>query len=108
MLSPTQTNKLRQTLSVDDDKICQMFSALSDPGRYQIFKLLVANQGLCVTDLARLFKVTASAISQRLKVLEMTGFVRRQRYGQLICYQIKKDDPIVKCMMKILKDFIKK
>lgn len=105
MLTKTQANRLEKVLSHDDEKVTMIFEALSDPGRFKMFKMLVKNQGVCVTDMARLFKVTPSAISQRMRVLEMTGLVRKKRYGQMTCCEIKKDDPLVKCMMKLLRDY---
>ena len=101
-------NQLEKIVAEQDDKVTMIFEALSDPGRFKVFKILVQNQGVCVTDMARLFKVTPSAISQRMKMLEMTGLVRRKRFGQMICYEVKKDDPLVKCVMKSLKGFYKK
>lgn len=103
MLCQTKIKKLRRVADNTDDKIPQVFEALSDPGRFKIFKILVKNHDVCVTDMARLFKVTPSAISQRMKVLEMTGLVQKKRCGQMCCYEIRKNDPLVKCVMKFLK-----
>jgi len=97
-------SKLRKLITKTDDRLPQVFEALSDPGRFKIFQMLAKDQGACTTDMARLFKVTVSAISQRMRVLEMTGLVRKKRCGQMTCYEIKRDDPLVKCLIKLIKD----
>ncbi|MFH2105191.1 MAG: winged helix-turn-helix domain-containing protein [Parcubacteria group bacterium] len=107
MLCQSKIKRLRKLTDKMDDRVPQVFEALSDPGRFKIFQMLTKDQGACATDMARLFKVTVSAISQRMRVLEMTGLVRKKRCGQMTCYEIKKDDPLVKCMMKFLQSSTK-
>jgi len=111
MLPKAQISRLEKKIAVaSDERITAVFTALSDLGRFKIFKFLLQHQGVCVTDMARIFKVTSSAISQRMRVLEMAGLIKRQRFGQLICYQVKQDDPLVKCLencYKILNKIVK-
>lgn len=78
-----------------------MFNALSDLNRFRVFKLLARRQNLCVSDLARVLDVSVPAVSQQLRILEMNGLVKRERRGQMICYKVKKDDPVVKFVIKI-------
>ena len=78
-----------------------MFNALSDLNRFRVFKLLARRQDLCVSDLARVLGVSVPAVSQQLRILEMNGLVYRERRGQMICYKVKKDDPVVKFVIKI-------
>ncbi|MCH8748150.1 winged helix-turn-helix transcriptional regulator [Patescibacteria group bacterium] len=35
------------------------------------------------------FNMSASAASQQLKLLELSGLVSRERHGQMTCYQVK-------------------
>jgi len=107
MLCRAKLNKLRKLIAKTDERLPQAFEALSDPGRFKIFQMLIKDQGACTTDIASLLKVTVSAISQQMRVLEMTGLIRKKRCGQMTCYEIKKDDPLVKCLMKLLRDYKK-
>lgn len=71
-----------------------VFSALSDPTRLKLVKLL-RNQkepdALCVNALAGLLGVTQSAISQHLRVLKSIGLVKGERRGMTIHYFINHD-----------------
>jgi ArsR family transcriptional regulator len=66
-----------------------IFSALADPTRLKLVKLLCHQQStsaLCVNALAELLGVTQSAVSQHLRVLKAIGLVRGERRGYHIHY----------------------
>lgn len=100
MLTPEQVRKLRAKLTEGNRQLVTMFSALADPGRFGIFRLLIGQADLCVTDVANIFNISVAAASQQLKVLELSGLVNRTRMGQMICYEVKNDDPLVKTIIK--------
>ncbi|MBU1178371.1 metalloregulator ArsR/SmtB family transcription factor [Patescibacteria group bacterium] len=104
MLCKSKIGKLKKELTEHEEKIIAVFAALSDPSRYQMFKLLAKHEGLCTTDIARVFEVTVSAVSQQMRILEMAGLLRKLRCGQMMCCKIKKDNPLVKCLMKVLRE----
>ncbi len=91
----------RPAVTENDRRLSSMFNALSDLNRFRVFKLLARRQDLCVSDLARVLGVSVPAVSQQLRILEMNGLVYRERRGQMICYKVKKDDPVVKFVIKI-------
>lgn len=73
------------------DEQAAIFSALSDPTRLKLIKLLRNQQepnALCVNALAGLLGVTQSAISQHLRVLKSIGLVKGERRGMTIHYFI--------------------
>lgn len=78
-----------------------IFNALGDQGRFRIFNLLTERNDLCVTDIANIFGISVPAASQQLRILEMTGLVRKERIGQTICYEVKIDDSLVKLLTKV-------
>jgi len=102
MLAKTQVTKVRNSVSADGDRLSMFFGALSDVGRLNIFKLLLANKNLCVTDVANIFKISVPAASQQLKIMEMNGLVKKERQGQMICYCIRKDNPLVKDVQRMM------
>lgn len=102
MLSKEQVKNLQKTFNEDNSKVPIVFSALSDPGRLKIFKLLMKNSDICVTDIARIFDISVPAASQQLRILEMAGLVKSMRMQQMVCYEINNDDPLTKSLVKIL------
>ena len=68
-----------------------VFSALADPTRFKLVKLLCRQQdpdALCVNALAGMLGVTQSAVSQHLRVLKAIGLVKGERRGYHIHYSI--------------------
>ena len=62
-------------------------AALGDLTRRRIFEVLAA--GPCsVTEIARQFPVTRSAVSQHLRVLKEAGLVKHETFGTRHLYQI--------------------
>lgn len=78
-----------------------VFGALGDRTRFCIFRILLGNRNLCVTDIAKICNLTVAAVSHQLKILEMVGLVERLRQGKMICYEIKTQNPVVKAIAKI-------
>ncbi len=92
--------KIKRSLENEDERTPIVFGALSDARRFQMFKLLLEHKDLCVTEMAKIFGISVPAASQQLKILEMTGLIRRERQGKSICYEIKNKDPIVRSLLK--------
>lgn len=101
MLTKDQINTIKKQVSEDDERMPIILGALGDPGRFRIFKILMEHHDICVTDVASILDITVSAASQQLRVLERIGLVRKERMGQMICYEIKSDDPVVKSLCKL-------
>lgn len=105
MLSSTQITHLKSRLhSRGDFALTKIFKALGDPVRLGILKLFMKRRDLCVTDIANIFNISVPAASHQLKILELVGLVERKRMGQMICYEIKNHSPIVKSVIRILKN----
>ena len=76
------------------DKQVTLFSALADPTRLKIVKLLHHKQfrgALCVNAIAAILGVTQSAVSQHLRILKSIGLVKGDRHGYHIHYLINHD-----------------
>lgn len=103
MLTKEHINKIRKEISEEKNRLPMILNALGDPGRFRIFKLLMEYHDICVTDIANIFDITVSAASQQLRVLEMLELVKKTRMGQMICYELKKDNPTVKQLVQLLR-----
>lgn len=78
----------------EDQKRVHLMQLLGDSTRYKIFKLLLNQEELCVSEIAQRVEVSTSAASQHFKNFEMLGVVAKKRYGQKICYSLVSDASI--------------
>jgi ArsR family transcriptional regulator len=70
-------------------ELTRFFKALSDETRLRLVTLLVQQESdcaLCVGRLAQELEVTASAVSQHLRVLKDLGLVHAERRGYRLHY----------------------
>lgn len=101
-MKKTETlNDIRRELAERNDVLPTVFGALSDEGRFKIFSLISKRSDLCVSDLAAVLGVSVPGASQQLKILESAGVVRRERLGQKCSYSVRKDDPIIRAIMRL-------
>ena len=104
MLTKKQTAEIKSSLGTESTGFPLVFQALGDSGRFNIFRMLMDNHDICVTDVANVFDITVSAASQQLRVLERLGLVLKMRMGQMVCYEINHENPIAKQLVKLLKE----
>lgn len=102
MTNKKQLQSIAKTKSLADEKTVRMFNALSDANRFNLIKILSRYHNLCVSDLSTIFGITPSAVSQHLRILELTGLVRRVRKGQRTCYQLRREDALVRTLTKVI------
>lgn len=64
------------------DALVAAFKALSDPTRFEIFRLIAAQSApLCACDIVTRFHLSQPTISHHLKVLREAGLVTAERRG---------------------------
>lgn len=103
MLPQTKVTKIQKTIEkAENEQLPLVFDALGDRSRFRIFTLLASHKDVCVTDIANILGISVPAASQQLKILEISGLVKRRRAGQTICYDVKEENPIVKPILKLL------
>jgi ArsR family transcriptional regulator len=84
----------REEILENTDEQAMVFSALADPTRLKLVKLLCRQHdpnALCVNALAGFLGVTQSAVSQHLRVLRAIGLVKGERRGYHIHYFVNRD-----------------
>lgn len=104
MLNKKQIATIKAGLHGNNAHFPMVFQALGDPGRFNIFQMLMDHHDVCVTDVANVFGITVSAASQQLRVLERLGLVVKMRMGQMVCYEVNKENPIAKQLVKLFKE----
>jgi len=83
---------MTQFIQKDIEEQAAVFSALADPTRLKLVKLLCHQRSpdaLCVNALASLLGVTQSAVSQHLRVLRTIRLVKGERRGYHIHYFVR-------------------
>ncbi|CAN5753118.1 metalloregulator ArsR/SmtB family transcription factor [soil metagenome] len=71
-------------------RMAEFFGALSDPHRLKLLSAL-AQQELCVCDLAAAVKMGESAVSHQLRVLRSHRLVKHRRQGRNVYYSLADD-----------------
>lgn len=78
--------------------LAAMFDAFADPTRLKLLCCLTRGE-MCVSDLAELLTVSASAVSHQLRGLRALHLVRTRRVGKSIYYAL--DDDHVQALLDI-------
>lgn len=84
-----------------------IFSALADPTRLRLLKLLCHQHepdAICVNALVGLLGVSQPAISQHLRVLKSVGLVRGERRGYYVHYEV--DAEALKNYQKLISEVL--
>jgi len=102
MLEPSQISKIKESLKTQNISLVDVFSLLGDKNRFLIIKLLIEQGEMCVTDLANVLDISVSAVSQHLRILEMSRMVEGEKMGQMMCYKPKINDPKIKNIINLM------
>jgi len=102
MLEPSQISKIKESLKTQNISLVDVFSLLGDKNRFLIIRLLIEQGEMCVSDLANVLDISVSAVSQHLRILEMSRMVVGERMGQMMCYKPKIDDPRIKKIINLM------
>lgn len=103
MLDLSQISKIKKNLKAQDISLVDVFGLLGDKNRFLIMKLLIEQGEMCVSDIANVLDISVSAVSQHLRILEMSRMVECERMGQMMCYKPKLDDPNYKKIINLIK-----
>lgn len=77
-------------------ELANLYKTFSDPSRLSILNYLLHNKA-CVYDISQNTNMSQSAVSHQLKYLRQTNFVKSERKGREIYYELS-DDHIEKIM----------
>ena len=101
MLSITEHAKLKTYIKgVDVARVAGAFDALSEPKRCLIFRALLKQKTVNVSQLAQALNISESLASQHLKILQQAGLVEKQRQGKNVYYHVNRHDKLVGALQK--------
>ena len=103
MLDSSQISKIKKNVKDQDTSLVSVFGLLGDRNRFLIMKLLIDQGEMCVSDIANVLDISVSAVSQHLRILEMSRMVECERMGQMMCYKPKSDDQNFKKIINLIK-----
>ncbi|MDR7554231.1 MAG: metalloregulator ArsR/SmtB family transcription factor [Armatimonadota bacterium] len=66
---------------VQEQRMVRIFKALGDPTRYRIVRVLMDRGEVACRDLARLFPLSAPALSHHFRVLQECGLMQMRKEG---------------------------
>ena len=84
-------------------ELVDKFNALGDRTRFRLLELLLKDDGICVSELAKEIEISNAGVSQQLKIMEQAGILVRKRNGQKICYRVDESDPSNKQLIELLR-----
>lgn len=89
-IDPRRVEQARRRLLSDETYVdlAETFRALADSTRAKIVHAL-ADEPLCVCDLAQVVGVSEPAVSQHLRLLRSLRIVRGRRAGKMVYYHLK-------------------
>lgn len=96
MLSSAEIKRFQKNYRREDTRLPIVFNALGDPRRCKMFRSFLAGERLCVSDVARVFRMSMSLASQHLKILEITGLLLREKEGRTVYFRADMGDPLVR------------
>lgn len=69
-----------------------MFKSLSNPIRFEILKFLITHPGCITGDIVEYLPIAQSTVSQHLKVLRESGFIKGEIEGVATSYCLDEDN----------------
>ena len=89
ILHQDRLDRVRSAFPDDPDleRAAELFRLLGDPGRFRIVQAL-AEEELCVCDLAMFLGSTSSAVSHQLRLLKQARLVKNRRDGKAVYYRL--------------------
>lgn len=91
--------------SVIDEKragqAAKIFSALADPIRIRILKLIEAERALCVCELVAALGVRQPLVSYHLRILRESGLVKPVKKGRWVFYEVA-DKRLMRLISRII------
>ena len=85
------------------DGVAEVFKVLSHPTRLKILHALAQDE-LCVCDVAAVLGMTESAVSHQLRLLRTMRLVRHRRDGKLVYYAL--DDEHVRQLVEAVTEHL--
>lgn len=91
-------------LNSAEARLVSAMQALGDKTRFRMFKLMLQDRDMCVSEIAATLGLSVPAVSQHFRIFEYVGLVDKHRDGQKVCYELKHGSRLVQEFKEILKE----
>ncbi len=85
------------------NNLTNFFRLVSDETRLRLLMIL-SEKELCVCELCHILSLSQPKVSRHLARLRDMGLVQTKREGQWIFYDLKLEDPLIRDIIKLIKD----
>ena len=102
MLSALEKQRLKHYAATDSQRLTEIFDALSDNNRCQLFRIFTRQTDLNVGEIAQLMDMSLPLVSQHLKILERSGLLVRKKTGREVFYRVNEADGHVQALVKAI------
>jgi DNA-binding transcriptional ArsR family regulator len=104
MLTPRERIKLKKIVSEDNERLVEIFNALSDANRCKLFRLIAKNPSINSTEASRTLNISISLVSQHFKVLVNNNLLFKHKRGREVFYSINAKDDTIKAILSVIKE----
>jgi len=102
MLSEKEVLKNRKIFKETDKSMAGAFKVLSDVNRYRMFRILLKQPQLSISNIAQILDISLSLASQHLKILTHANLIQKERKGKKVFPKLEQNSPIVKLVAKTI------
>lgn len=103
MLTPKEHSKLKKYVFSSNKRLVEVFDALGDTNRCNLFRLIVKRPGTNVSEVANVLGLSLPLVSQHFKVLHQHDLLIKTKAGKEVHYKLNGQDPVVLAMAKVIK-----
>lgn len=90
-----------------DRRLATVFKALGDTTRFRIFRLLIDQPNISVTEIAKLLRISSPLTSQHIKILVYAQLIKKERTGKSIYSRLDRTNPVVRELVRTIHKTIK-
>ena len=90
-----------------DRRLVAVFKALGDMTRFRIFRLLIDQPRISISEIANFFHISSPLTSQHIKILVHAQLLEKQRTGKKIYSRLDRTNPVVRELVRSIKKNIK-
>lgn len=101
MLTPEEHAQLKKHVSGSDKRLVEVFDALGDANRCNLFRLIVKRPGINVSEAANVLGLSVPLVSQHFKILERNSLLLKTKKGKEVHYKLNDKDPIVLAVVNV-------
>ncbi len=107
MLSAKEIQTKRKIFSETDKSMAAAFKVLGDVNRYRIFRILMEQSKIPVSNIARILNISLPLASQHIKILVHANLLQKERDGKKVFPKLEHGNPFVQAIVKTIQQALK-